>query len=101
MCINLLHPIGRPTKTHRSSSCRGLRQLRALRRDDLFEDRLQAARDFPIGIVALKFSKIRDIANVVTLARFVDVAPVQLPSSHLLNPLDSFQYRNAVLTAAT
>ncbi len=39
-----------------SSSRRGLRQLRALRCNDLFEDRVQAARNLPIRIVALEFS---------------------------------------------
>src|SRR5260370_42488702 len=100
MCINLLHPIGRLTKTDRSSSRRGPRQLRALRRNDLFEDRVQAASDCPIRKVALAFSKIRYVTNVVALARFVHVAPIELPSGHLRDPLDSLQHGNAVRTAA-
>jgi len=52
----VVHAIGRPMKTDRSSSRGGLRQLRALRRNDLFEDRVQATRNFPIRKVALEFS---------------------------------------------
>src|SRR6266481_6624976 len=88
-CINLLRPVGRPTKTGRRSSRRGLRQLRALRRNDLFEDRVQATRNFPTRIVALDFSKIRYVTNVVALSRFVHVAPIQLASGHLLDALDN------------
>jgi len=72
-----------------------------LRRDNLFQDRVQSFRDLPFRIVAPKFPEIRDVANVIALARFLDVAPIQLPPGHLFNPPDGFQYGDAVFAAPT
>src|SRR5260370_19677523 len=83
------------------SSRRGLRQLRAFRRNDLFDDGVQPACNFPIRIVVPEFPKIRDITNVIAFARFFHVAPVQLAPGHLLDLFDRFQHGNTVRAAAT
>src|SRR5256885_9763245 len=50
--------------------------------------------------MAPEFPKVRDITNVIALARFVHIAQIQLASGHLLDPLDRFQHRNTVYTPA-
>jgi len=58
------------------------------------------ARNFPIRKWFLELPKIRDITNVVALRAFVHVVPIELPSGHLLDPLDRLQHGNACCAAA-
>ena len=53
--------------------------------DDLAEDFIEANGDFPVGIVRLELGKIRDVADVIALAVFPNVPPVQLLPGHLLS----------------
>src|SRR5216684_6093386 len=81
--------------------CCRLPVLRALRNNNFFQDRIQAARDFPIRVMALEFPQVRDVADVVALARLFYVAPVQLSPRHPFDSVDSFEQRDAVLAAST
>jgi len=64
--------LGVPALPFRASS---LLQLLPLGRDDLFENPVQAARDFPVGIIPLEFSEVRDVTDVVALASILDILP--------------------------
>src|SRR5262252_1040601 len=48
----------------------------------------------------LEFSQVRDVANVISLSRFLNITPRQFLAAHLLDALDGFQHRNAVLASA-
>ena len=74
--------------------------LLPLRRDDFLENRVQPARNSPVGIIFLEFSQVRDIADVIALSRFVHILPRQFLSAHLLDALDGFQHRDAVFASA-
>jgi hypothetical protein len=52
------------------------RLLQLLRCDDFLKDSVKALGYAPAWIMRLEFSQIRNVANVVTLARFFDVLPI-------------------------
>jgi len=69
--------------------------------NDLAEDFIRADGEGPTGIVGVEFGAIGNIADMVALAVFVDVFPVELFAGHLFNFGDGFQHGNAVLAAST
>ena len=69
--------------------------------NDLAKDFVEADGDGPVGIVRAEFGEIRNVADVVALAIFIDVIPVHFLAGHLFNFGDGFQHGNAVLTAST
>src|SRR5580704_4130757 len=68
--------------------------------DKLAEDFVEADGDVPGGIVRLELGKVRDVADVIALAVFLGVLPVQFIPRHLLNFAYSLEHRNAVFSAA-
>src|SRR5581483_4635246 len=62
----------------------------ALGSDDFFEDVVEGAGDFPIGVVRLEFAQVGDVADVIAFAGLLDVAPVQLLAGHPLDAGDGF-----------
>src|SRR6267378_422771 len=68
----------------KSNHCRtGLRSyslgVLAFSSNHFVEDRIEAARDAPARIVALKFRQIRDVADVIALSWLVRIGPIDLP----------------------
>ena len=63
---------------HPNLSGSGMSWVRALRNDNFFEDSIDAANDLPIGIVPLELREIRDVADMVTFACFVNISPFEL-----------------------
>src|ERR1700757_3891511 len=56
--------------------------LRLLGSDDLGKDGVEILGELPIGIVRLEFAQVGNVANVIALARFFDIFPVQLFAGH-------------------
>src|SRR6185437_5606223 len=83
-----------------SSSCHSLRHLLGLRSDNFFEYAFQAARDRPVRIMGLELSQVRDVADMVSLASLVDIAPIHFASGHLLNSRNCLQHGSAVSPSA-
>src|SRR5258708_5698594 len=69
--------------------------------NDLAKDFVEAYGDRPVGIVRAEFGEIRNVADVVALAVFIDVVPVQFLAGHLFNFGDGFEHGNAVRAAST
>src|ERR1700730_18998162 len=82
-------------------SATGVRIIGVLRYDHLLQNSTDAARNPPVGIIALEFSQIRDVANVIALPRLLDVMPVQLAPGEPFDAGDGFQHRDAVAAPAT
>src|SRR6267143_2879895 len=81
-----------------SNHCRtGLRSyslaVLAFSSNHFVEDRIEAARDAPARIVALQFRQIRDVADVIALARLFRVSPIDFSTSQRFHPLNCFQHR--------
>ena len=70
--------------------------LRLLRSDNFPKNGAEITRDFPVRIVRLEFAQIRDITDVIALASFLDIFPVQCFSGHLGNFRDGFEHRDAI-----
>src|SRR5260370_6624100 len=83
------------------SSCPNLRLALGMVDNDLAKDCVEGDGDGPVGIVRAEFGEIRNVADVVALAVFIDVVPVQFFASHLFNFSDGFQHGNAVFAAST
>ena len=75
--------------------------LRLLRGNNLLKNRVQIPSDSPIGIMRLEFTQVRDVADVIALARFVDILPIQLLPGYFSDFRDCFKHGNAVRTSAT
>ena len=69
--------------------------------NDLAKDFVEADGDGPVGIVRAEFGEIRNVADVVALAVFIDVVPVHSLAGHLFNFRDGFEHGNAVRAAST
>ncbi len=61
----------------RCSFSNGKELLRALGRDYLLQNSIQTARHLPIRIMRLEFPNIGNVADVIALARFLHIMPVQ------------------------
>ena len=62
----------------RFSFCSGKQLLRALGRDHILQSSIQTARNLPFWIMRLKLPQIGNVADVIALARFFHIMPVQL-----------------------
>src|ERR1700747_1989863 len=82
------------------SSCRGIELLPALRCHHFLQNSIQPARDLPFRIMRLELPQIRDVADVIALARFLYAMPVQLPPGELFDSRNGFQYGDAVAAPA-
>ena len=69
--------------------------------NNLAEYFVEVNGDAPVGIVRLKFCKVRNVADVIALTVFLNILPVQFPPCHLLYFAYGFKHRNAVFAAAT
>src|SRR5262249_34958220 len=50
--------------------------------DDLPENVVQSLAQFPVGVMSLKLPQIGDVADVISLAIFVHIFPVELFAGH-------------------
>src|SRR6267143_522682 len=64
------------------------------------QDGIEAARHAPAGIMALQFRQIRDVADVIALARLFRVGPVDFTASQRFHSGNRFQDRDAVGAAS-
>src|SRR5882762_4263860 len=60
------------------------------------KDGIEAARHAPAGIMTLQFRQIRDVTDVIALARLLRVDPVDFTASQRFNPRNCFEHRDAV-----
>ena len=78
----------------------GLRLIGVLRHDHLVQKSVEVARNSPLRVIFLEFSQIRNVADVVAFARFLDVTPVQLAPREIFDTANGFQHRDAVAAPA-
>lgn len=71
-----------------------------MRGDDFLEDVIERTGDAPVRIVGTEFRKIRDVADVIALAVFVHVLPIEFLPGHLMEAIDGFDHGDAVFAAA-
>src|SRR6267142_1733671 len=88
-----------------SNHCRtGLRfyslAVLAFSNNHFVQDGIEAARHAPAGIMALQFRQIRDVADVIALARLFRVGPINFPASQRFHPGNRFQDGDAVGAAS-
>ena len=67
--------------------------------NDLAQDFVEANSDLPVRIMRLELGKVRDVADVIALAVFPNVSPVQFVSCHLLNFENDLEHRYANFSA--
>src|SRR5215470_5961432 len=67
--------------------------------NDLAENFVQADGDFPIRVVGLEFAQIGDVANVVTLAVFLDILPIHFLAGQAFQFGNGFEHGDAVCPA--
>src|SRR5258708_16937285 len=63
------------------------------------QNRIEIAGQAPTGIVALQLGQVRDVADVIPLARLFRVCPIDLLSGQLFDSRDGFDHANAIGSA--
>src|SRR6266699_169493 len=74
--------------------------VRAFGGNHFVEDGIEAARHAPAGIMTLQFRQIRDVTEVIALARLFRIGPVDFPASQRFNPRNCFEDRDAVAASS-
>src|SRR4029077_6120990 len=58
------------------------------------------AGNLPFWVMGLELAQIRDVTDVIALARFVHVMPIEFAAGELLDARDGFEHGDAVGAAA-
>src|SRR5215470_9254967 len=84
----------------RSTRCNGIPHG-PLRGNYLSEDGVEIASDTPLRIVRLKLPQVRNVADMIALAGFFDVFPIQFLAGQFSDLGNGLEHGNTVSAAAT
>src|SRR6266436_1755817 len=73
-----------------------MKLLLTLRCGQLLQNRIEAAGNLPFRVVRLKLSQVRDVTDVIALARLLHIVPVQFAPGELFDTRNGFEHRDAV-----